>query len=175
MVWGATPAVVMMLDSAPAKLAPTASFATSLSPISLSLSNLSLSLQPLSLSLQSLSPICLSFIDLSLLQANVEGLKCSSCVPGSFFLASGGCTLCNCSRRSGSCQQNPNVTSEPSEVCDCPAPYEGGSCDQCQSGWFMSAETGNCQQCRCNGLADVCLDGNGTCLVGKGLNQKNLA
>ena len=66
------------------------------------------------------------------------------------------------------------MTSEPSEVCGCPAPYEGESCERCRTGWFMSSVSGDCQLCQCNGLSDSCLDGNGTCLVRKELNQTRL-
>jgi hypothetical protein len=101
-------------------------------------------------------------------QPNVGGPKCSSCLTGSFFLTTSGCTPCDCSGRSDSCYQNPNVTSEPSEVCDCPAPYEGESCERCRTGWFLSSVSGDCQLCQCNGLSDSCLDGNGTCLGCRG-------
>lgn len=109
-------------------------------------------------------PLYLS-LSLSHSQPNVGGLKCSSCSLGFYFLTSEGCMACNCSGLSNICSQNPNVTSAPSEVCSCPSPYVGASCDQCAVGWYMAAGTGGCEVCQCNGLADVCLDGNGTCVV----------
>ena len=99
-------------------------------------------------------------------QPGVTGLKCSECLPGFYFLSDTGCLLCNCSGRSSICQQNPvSLPTIPSEQCSCPQPYVGDLCEGCVPGFFLSATTGDCEPCQCNGRALTCTPDNGTCIV----------
>ncbi len=98
-------------------------------------------------------------------QPGVGGLTCSQCLEGHYFLSSDGCTACNCLGRTSSCAQNPNITSGPLEICQCPPPYTGDSCGQCLEGWFLSDASGNCERCQCNNRSNACLPGTGVCLV----------
>ena len=98
-------------------------------------------------------------------QPGVTGLKCSECLPGFYFLSNSGCLPCNCSSRTANCQQDPTSPSLPSELCTCPLPYTGNSCESCVSGFFLSDATGNCEPCECNGRALSCTPGSGICLV----------
>ena len=104
-------------------------------------------------------------LTLTLTQLGVTGLKCTDCMQGFYFFNTDGCVACDCSGLTNDCSQNTSVTSEPSEVCSCPQPYVGDTCDRCDAGFFLSAQSGSCEPCSCNGLADVCLDGDGTCVV----------
>ena len=97
----------------------------------------------------------------------MEGLKCSECSRG-YFLSPIGCYLCDCLGRTTDCSQNSSVTSEPSEVCDCPPPYAGDSCGTCEAGWYIPDGSVNCTECQCNGLAYTCQDGDGICVVRRG-------
>ena len=113
-----------------------------------------------------LSALILSCTCLPPSQPGVAGLKCSDCLPGFYFLSDAGCLPCDCSGRSSICQQDPiSPPTIPSEQCSCPQPYMGDSCEGCVSGFFLSAATGDCESCQCNGRALTCTPGNGTCIV----------
>ena len=91
---------------------------------------------------------------------------CSDCADGFFALSSTGCLACNCSGQTTDCQLHPSSeVFEPRELCQCPFPYTGDSCEYCEDGYYLSIETGGCETCLCNGRADICEDGTGECIV----------
>lgn len=99
-------------------------------------------------------------------QAGVGGMKCSECVEGFFALSSTGCLPCNCSGRTMDCELHPSsVQFAPLELCQCPFPYGGDSCEYCVDGYYISSATGECEACQCNGRADTCENGTGECIV----------
>ncbi len=71
-------------------------------------------------------------VNYEFLQEGVSDLKCGACSEGYYSLSSQGCLPCLCSDRSNQCVLASNFTSsEPQELCDCPFPYEGLSCEGC--------------------------------------------
>ena len=53
------------------------------------------------------------------------------------------------------------------EQCNCPAPYQGTSCEDCAPGYFRAPTGpfgGFCVPCQCNGHADTCDPATGVCL-----------
>ncbi|XP_053098465.1 laminin subunit alpha-3 isoform X2 [Hemicordylus capensis] len=53
------------------------------------------------------------------------------------------------------------------EKCSCPPEYVGDSCQECSPGFYRENKglfTGRCVLCNCNGNANRCLDGSGTCI-----------
>ena len=101
-----------------------------------------------------------------MLQNGVGGMRCSDCDDGFFAFSSAGCLLCNCSGRTSNCQLDPtSPISDPQELCQCPFPYDGNTCEHCLDGYYLSSQTGNCELCQCNGRADSCQDGTGECIV----------
>lgn len=101
-----------------------------------------------------------------MLQTGVGGMRCSDCDDGFFAFSSAGCLMCNCSGRTSECQLDPaSPVSDPQELCLCPFPHSGNSCERCMDGYFLSSLTGNCEICQCNGRADLCQDGTGECIV----------
>ena len=57
------------------------------------------------------------------------------------------------------------MNSDPRELCSCPPPYTGSSCDECFDGFFLSSLTGDCEECQCNSRAETCTSGSGDCIV----------
>lgn len=52
------------------------------------------------------------------------------------------------------------------EICECPAPYSGASCQQCSQGYYrVKSESllGSCIPCNCNGHSGTCDPITGTC------------
>ena len=93
-------------------------------------------------------------------------MKCSDCDDGFFAFSSIGCLPCNCSGQTSDCQLSPDsVVTEPMELCQCPFPYVGDSCELCVDGYYFSTQTGSCEPCQCNGKTDMCEDGTGDCIV----------
>ena len=93
-------------------------------------------------------------------------MRCSACDDGFFAFSSAGCLPCNCSGRTPNCQLDPtSMTTQPQELCQCPLPYAGDSCELCVDGYYLSSQTGNCERCQCNGRADICEGGTGACTV----------
>lgn len=102
----------------------------------------------------------------SLLQTGVGETRCSDCDDGFFAFSPAGCLMCNCSGRTSECQLDPtSPISVPQEICQCPFPHSGSSCERCVDGYFLSSMTGNCEICQCNGRAYLCQDGTGECIV----------
>ena len=96
----------------------------------------------------------------------MSGLKCSACTDGFYSLSSQGCLPCLCSNRTSQCVLASNLTSSgDQELCNCPFPYVGLSCEGCVPGYYLSDISGQCEQCNCNGRADTCSNGNGECIV----------
>lgn len=62
--------------------------------------------------------------------------------------------------------QDSLVTSDSREVCTCPFPYEGPSCEQCVTPGFylLPPLLLECAACQCNGRAESCEDGTGVCV-----------
>jgi hypothetical protein len=94
----------------------------------------------------------------------VTGLKCSLCLDGFHSLTSEGCTACFCSNRTDQCLAN-STGGDLQEICDCPFPFSGLSCENCVVGYFLSETSGQCELCNCNGRAESCTDGSGVCIV----------
>ena len=63
-------------------------------------------------------------------QDGFTGSKCNQCLDN-YFMSIEGCSYCNCSGRTMSCTQHPNVTDVSFEFCNCPAEYRGDSCQVC--------------------------------------------
>lgn len=97
------------------------------------------------------------------LQEGASGLKCSACSVGFYSASSEGCLPCFCSNRTNQCSLLSNTTK--SEVCDCPSPFTGTSCENCLRGYYYSDTSGQCEQCDCNGRAEECTDFSGECIV----------
>lgn len=51
------------------------------------------------------------------------------------------------------------------EICNCPFPFFGSSCEMCVPGYHLNETSGLCEQCNCNGRAEMCTDGSGECIV----------
>ena len=100
------------------------------------------------------------------MQNGVSGTKCSNCMDGFYSLSSLGCIPCFCSNRSNECSLAWNSTSDdPQELCECPLPFTGMSCDSCVEGYYLSEETGWCEECECSGRSNRCTNGSGQCIV----------
>lgn len=96
----------------------------------------------------------------------MSGLKCSLCSDGFHSLSSQGCTSCFCSNRTNQCSAESNSTGiDPQEICDCPFPFSGPSCERCVLGYYLSESSGLCEQCNCSGRAETCAGGSGECIV----------
>ncbi|XP_015276228.1 PREDICTED: laminin subunit alpha-3 [Gekko japonicus] len=53
------------------------------------------------------------------------------------------------------------------ETCSCPPQYVGDSCQECSPGFYHESKglfAGRCVPCNCNGNANTCQDGSGTCI-----------
>lgn len=117
----------------------------------------------------------LQFFALFLIQDGVSGLKCSNCSDGFHSLSSQGCIPCSCSNRTSQCSAEMDPTSGQSqEICDCPFPFTGSSCEKCFLGYYLSATSGRCEQCNCNNRAETCSDGDGECIVSVHQAMKSL-
>lgn len=100
------------------------------------------------------------------IQEGVADLKCSSCSDGFHSLSPQGCTPCFCSNRTNQCSAEMNfTTSDPQEICDCPFPFSGSSCETCLPEYYFNGTSRMCQRCNCNGRAEMCADGSGECIV----------
>ena len=110
----------------------------------------------------SFTSLCLHLM----LQTGVGGMRCSDCDDGFFAFSPTGCLMCNCSGRTSNCQlELTTPISDPQELCQCPFPYNGSSCESCVNGYFLSSSSGNCEPCQCNERADLCQDVTGECIV----------
>lgn len=96
-------------------------------------------------------------------------MKCASCLDGFYSLSSQGCIPCYCSNRTNQCSlaSNSSSGSSPQEICDCPFPFTGLSCESCIEGYYVSAISGLCELCNCSGRASRCADGDGQCIVSR--------
>lgn len=117
-------------------------------------------------------------------KTNVMGRRCERCAPGTFGFDAAGCRrteLCksliiilsvvvvgsgdNEAYLVAACECNPigsldNFCDVQSGQCRCRPNTFGTHCDQCQPGYWNFP---NCQQCTCNGHADVCDSFTGHC------------
>ena len=89
----------------------------------------------------------------------VVGRRCDSCAPASYGFSSSGCIRCECD---GSGSQNEFCNQETGQcTCNTKQPTFGRRCNECKPGYWNFP---NCQQCKCNGHADICEPLTGNCV-----------
>ncbi|XP_046984371.1 laminin subunit beta-1 isoform X1 [Schistocerca americana] len=104
----------------------------------------------------SVSAICSELGGACTCKPNVVGRRCDRCAPGTYGFGPEGCRACDCN----SIGALDNFCDVQTGQCKCRANTYGRECDQCQPGFWNFP---NCQQCTCNGHADVCDPQTGAC------------
>lgn len=75
--------------------------------------------------------VCIKIMFLSvtiLLKPGFSSMDCSVLLPG-YYVFNDTAYSCNCSNKTDDCNQDPNVSDMPSELCECPEGYDGNSCE----------------------------------------------
>uniref|UniRef100_A0A2K6GEB6 Laminin subunit beta 4 n=1 Tax=Propithecus coquereli TaxID=379532 RepID=A0A2K6GEB6_PROCO len=91
----------------------------------------------------------------------VTGRCCDRCSTGSYGLGQHGCHACHCHPQGSKNTACDQITGQ----CPCHGEVAGRRCDQCLAGYFGFP---NCRPCPCNGFAEHCDPGTGSCFNCRG-------